>query len=213
MNEGGHTVFIVDDDASVRRSLVRLLTSMGYPAQPYASARDFLDDWIREARPGCLVLDVQLPGLNGLELQEKLAGSGQPIPIIFISGHGDIPMSVRAMKAGAVDFLAKPFQDEDLLRAVQEAIARGRDREAEDAERREIAGLFATLTPREREVMALVVLGLPNKRIAAELGTTEKTIKVHRGRVMQKMKLQSVADLVRASQKLLIEVEPTSQPH
>jgi RNA polymerase sigma factor (sigma-70 family) len=208
MIERAYTVFVVDDDASIRKSLVRLLNSMGYLARSFASAKEFLDAWHQGPAPGCLVLDVQLPGLNGLELQEKLRGSALPIPIIFITGHGDIPMSVRAMKAGAVDFLAKPFQDKDLLRAVQEAIARVEERRAEAAENAAIAELYATLTPREREVMALVVVGLANKRIAKELGTSEKTIKVHRGRVMEKMRAQSVADLVRASQKL----EQRSQP-
>jgi FixJ family two-component response regulator len=207
MNERAHTVFVVDDDGSVRKSLVRLLKSMGYPARPYASAREFLEDWRNDPAPGCLVLDVQLPGLNGLELQENLRDSGFPIPIIFITGHGDIPMSVRAMKAGAVDFLAKPFQDEDLLRAVREAIGRREELRAEDAEREEVTGLYRALTPREREVMALVVVGLPNKRIARELGTAEKTIKVHRGRVMEKMMVQSLADLIRAAQKLGIGLE------
>jgi FixJ family two-component response regulator len=201
-------VFVVDDDFSVRKSIVRLLKSMGYPARPYSSAREFLDDWRHDPAPGCLVLDVQLPGLNGLELQEKLRDAALPISIIFITGHGDIPMSVRAMKAGAVDFLAKPFQDDDLLRAVEEAIARDSELQAEYSERESLAELYGALTPREREVMALVVRGLPNKRIAAELGTSEKTIKVHRGRVMEKMRVESVADLVRAAQKL----EPPAQP-
>jgi RNA polymerase sigma factor (sigma-70 family) len=212
MSERIPTVFVVDDDDSVRKSLVRLLKSMGYPARLYASAREFLDDWRHNPTPGCLVLDVQLPGLNGLELQEQLRDSAHPIPIIFITGHGDIPMSVRAMKAGAVDFLAKPFQDEDLLWAVQEAITRDEQHQAEHAEHVAVAGLFATLTPREREVMALVVRGLPNKRIATELGTSEKTIKVHRGRVMEKMKVQSIADLVRAAEKIAIRPEPAIQP-
>jgi len=212
VNERNHIVFVVDDDDSVRKSLVRLLKSVGYPARPYASAQEFLDDWRHDPRPGCLVLDVQLPGLNGLALQEQLRGSAFPIPIIFITGHGDIPMSVRAMKAGAVDFLAKPFQDEDLIRAVQEAIARHDQHQAEHAEREAVAGRFAMLTPRERQVMALVVRGLPNKRIATELGTSEKTVKVHRGRVMEKMKVESIADLVRASQKLEIGLEPPTQP-
>ncbi|MGO9462767.1 MAG: response regulator transcription factor [Isosphaeraceae bacterium] len=211
VNDPSHFVFVVDDDASVRKSLLRLLTSVGYPARTYASANEFLDDWLRDPAPGCLVLDVQLPGLNGLELQEQLRQSAFPIPIIFITGHGDIPMSVRAMKAGAVDFLAKPFQDDDLIRAVQEAIARHNQHRAEHADREVVARLFATLTPREREVMALVVRGLPNKRIATELGTSEKTVKVHRGRVMEKMQVESVADLVRASQKLELGLEPPAQ--
>jgi FixJ family two-component response regulator len=203
---------VVDDDESVRKSLLRLLKSMGFPAQAYASAREFLDHWQNDHGPGCLVLDVQLPGLNGLDLQEKLRSGAPPIPIIFITGHGDIPMSVRAMKAGAVDFLAKPFQDEDLLRAINEAIAHDDADQAERDERDAVAVLYRALTPREREVMALVVVGFPNKRIAAELGTSEKTIKVHRGRVMEKMQVQSVADLVRASQKLGLAVEPPSEP-
>jgi FixJ family two-component response regulator len=201
MNERPPTVFVVDDDDSVRKSLVRLLKAMGYPARPYASAKEFLEGWRLDPAPGCLVLDVQLPGLNGLELQAQLRATSCPIPIIFITGHGDIPMSVRAMKAGAVDFLAKPFQDESLLRAVQEAIARSHHAEAERAEHESVAGLYAKLTQREREVMALVVRGLANKQIAAALGTSVKTIKVHRGRVMEKMQVRSVADLVRLSQK------------
>jgi RNA polymerase sigma factor (sigma-70 family) len=201
MNGPPPIVYVVDDDDSVRKSLVRLLKSMDYPARPYASAKEFLEDWRLDPAPGCLVLDVQLPELNGLELQAYLRDTSCPIPIIFITGHGDIPMSVRAMKAGAVDFLAKPFQDESLLRAVQEALARSQRAEAERAEQERVAALYARLTQREREVMALVVRGLPNKQIAAQLGTSVKTIKVHRSRVMDKMQVRSVADLVRASQK------------
>jgi RNA polymerase sigma factor (sigma-70 family) len=201
MNGPPPTVFVVDDDASVRKSLVRLLKSLGYPARPYSSAQEFLEGWRLDPTPGCLVLDVQLPGLNGLELQKYLSDTSCPIPIIFITGHGDIPMSVRAMKAGAVDFLSKPFQDEALLRAVQEAIARSQRSLTERAEHEAVRALYATLTQREREVMALVVRGLPNKQIAAQLGTSVKTIKVHRSRVMEKMQVRSVADLVRASQK------------
>jgi RNA polymerase sigma factor (sigma-70 family) len=201
MNGPPPIVYVVDDDDSVRKSLVRLLKSMGYPARPYASAKEFLEGWRLDPAPGCLVLDVQLPGLNGLELQEYLRDTSCPIPIIFITGHGDIPMSVRAMKAGAVDFLAKPFHDESLLRAIQEALARSQRAEAERAEQERVAALYARLTHREREVMALVVRGLPNKQIAAQLGTSVKTIKVHRSRVMDKMRVRSVADLVRASQK------------
>jgi RNA polymerase sigma factor (sigma-70 family) len=201
MNGLPPTVFVVDDDDSVRKSLVRLLRAMGYPARPYASAKEFLETWRLDPAPGCLVLDVQLPELNGMELQEVLRQTACPVPIIFITGHGDIPMSVRAIKAGAVDFLAKPFQDEALLRAVQEAISRSQRAAAERAELDQAATLYATLTQREREVMALVVRGLSNKQIAAELGTSVKTIKVHRGRVMEKMQVRSVADLVRASQK------------
>jgi FixJ family two-component response regulator len=201
MNEQPPTVFVVDDDESVRKSLVRLLKAMGYPATPYVSAKDFLEGWRLDPRPGCLVLDVQLPGLNGLELQQHLSETSSPLPIIFITGHGDIPMSVRAMKAGAIDFLSKPFQDESLLKAVQEAIARSQRADAQRVEYEVIAGRYAKLTQREREVMALVVRGLANKQIAAALGTSVKTIKIHRGRVMEKMQVRSVADLVRVSQK------------
>jgi len=211
MNRRTPTVFVVDDDASVLKSLVRLLKSMGYQTAAYGSAPEFLDDWRRNPGPGCLVLDVQLPGLNGLELQEQLRSASWPIPIIFITGHGDIPMSVRAMKAGAIDFLSKPFQDEILLKAVREAILRSEQSLAEHAEHEANAAHYATLTPREREVMALVVQGLPNKRIAAELGACEKTIKVHRGRVMEKMQVRSVADLVRAAQKVGLSLEPLTQ--
>jgi len=211
MNEASPIVYVVDDDASVRKSLARLLKSMGYPARPFASAREFLDAWCREPTMGCLLLDVRLPGINGFELHDQLRESSCPIPVIFITGHGDIPMSVRAMKAGAVDFLAKPFQEEDLLQAVREALARAEQSLAEHTEHEAMAALYGRLTPREREVMARVVHGLSNKRIAAELGTCEKTIKVHRGRVMEKMKVRSVADLVRASQKAGIELVPSPE--
>jgi FixJ family two-component response regulator len=195
------TVFVVDDDPSVRKSIARLLRAAGYAVETCASAQELLDG-DRLAGHGCLVLDVQLPGMNGLELQEKLEGAGCDLPIVFITGHGDIPSSVKAMKAGAVDFLPKPFQDEDLLRAIRQAIARDGRQRIERAEREAIAARHATLTPREREVMALVVTGRLNKQIAAELGTAEKTIKVHRHRVMEKMGVASVADLVRAAERL-----------
>jgi FixJ family two-component response regulator len=207
MTEPAEVVFVVDDDDSVRKSLARLLRSAGYATRSYGSARAFLDEWRHDRAWGCLVLDVQMPGLNGLELQEMVRRSDRPLPIIFITGHGDIPMSVRAMKAGAVDFLAKPFQDESLLRAIHEALAVQQRRELEHTERDVAASLHATLTPREREVMALVVLGLANKQIAANLGTCVKTIKVHRSRVMEKMKVRSVADLVRVSQRVMTDPE------
>jgi FixJ family two-component response regulator len=202
MNEPAPTVFVVDDDDSVRKSVVRLLRSAGYATRAFASAGSFLDAWRDEPAPGCLVLDIQLPGLNGLDLQEVLHTSDNPLPIVFITGHGDIPMSVRAMKAGATDFLPKPFPDETLLRAIQEALAQQSDRQKQRAEHDAAAARHGRLTPREREVMSLVVRGLPNKQIAAALGIGIKTIKVHRARVMEKMNVRSVADLVRAAQKV-----------
>jgi FixJ family two-component response regulator len=202
----------VDDDAAVRKSLVRLLRSAGYQAASFASAGEFLDHWQEHATMGCLVLDVQMPGLNGLDLQRELRSTPRSLPIVFITGHGDIPMSVMAMKAGAVDFLAKPFQAEDLLLAVGEAIASSAEEQSEQSEREALEERYATLTPREREVMLLVVRGLANKRIATELGIVEKTIKVHRGRVMSKMQVRSVAELVLASLKIKIMPEPATVP-
>ena len=202
MTEPLPTVFVVDDDASVRKSLARLLKSAGYRPESFASAEEFIDRWERDPVPGCVLLDIQMPGLDGLQLQQKLQTATHGIPIIFITGHGDIPSSVTAMKAGAVDFFPKPFNDEDLLRAVREAIQRDRQERTEGAKRAIVAQRFETLTPREREVMALVVQGLLNKQIAFALGASEKTIKIHRGRVMEKMKVPSVADLVRAAEKI-----------
>ena len=200
MNGPTHIVFVADDDASVRRSLARLLKSAGHAVESFASADEFLQAERREG-VGCLVLDVQMPGLNGLELQTALVEKDYCLPIIFITGQGDIPMSVRAMKAGAVDFLSKPFSDDVLLKAVDQALARGRQECETRAEIAEIRSCLATLTPREREVMEHVVTGELNKEIAADLGTAEKTIKIHRGRVMQKMRVQSVAELVRIAEK------------
>jgi RNA polymerase sigma factor (sigma-70 family) len=203
MTEPHPTVFVVDDDASVRKSLRRLLKSAGYFTESFASADEFLECWKANPLPGCVLLDIQMPGLNGFQLQQRLQNSTHfGIPIIFITGHGDIPSSVTAMKAGAVDFFAKPFNDEDLLKAVREAIERDQRERAERAERASVERCFETLTPREREVIALVVKGLLNKQIASALGTSEKTIKIHRGRVMEKMKVRSVADLVRAAEKI-----------
>lgn len=199
------TVFLVDDDASVRRALTRLIKSAGHQVQTFASAQEFLGtpDGVAE-EAGCLVLDVRMPGLTGMDLQRELRSKNRNLPIVFITGHGDIPMSVNAMKAGAVDFLPKPVKDTDLMRAIEQALARGsRDRaarqEVEDVQRR-----VKTLTSREREVMPLVASGLPNKIIAFKLGTVEKTIKVHRARIMRKMQVQSLADLVRLTEKLKI---------
>jgi RNA polymerase sigma factor (sigma-70 family) len=202
MTELTPTVLVVDDDAGVRKGLVRLLKSAGYRVQAYSSPDEFLAGWLPDPAPGCLLLDLMLPGTDGLQLQQRLQSARREIPIIFISGHGDIPASVSAMKAGAVDFLPKPIKDDDLLRAVGEAIRRDARERAERAAHEAVVARFATLTPREREVMTLVVRGLPNKRIAQELGVSEKTVKIHRGRVMEKMLAQSVAALVMAAQKI-----------
>jgi RNA polymerase sigma factor (sigma-70 family) len=202
MTEPLPTVFVVDDDAAVRKSLERLLKSAGYHTEGFASAEEFLERWLGDPVPGCVVLDILMPGLDGLQLQQQLQTSTDGIPIIFITGHGDIPSSVRAMKAGAVDFFPKPFKDGELLKAIRQAMERDHQQRSQRAERAAVARLFETLTPREREVMALVVRGMLNKQIAFALGTSEKTIKIHRGRVMAKMKVDSVADLVRAAQKI-----------
>ena len=203
------TVFVVDDDASVRKALARLIRSAGMKAQAFPTAEAFLAE-SHVAPASCLVLDVRLPGLNGLQLQEALNQKGYPLAIIFITGHGDVPMSVRAMKAGAVDFLQKPFEDSDLLDAIRRAIARSRDAFAKQAESARVQGRYDTLTPREREVLSLVVAGRLNKQIAGELGAAEKTIKIHRGRVMAKMQAASLADLVRMAGLLGIAEQPSA---
>ena len=209
MNEPLPMVYVVDDDPSVRKSLSRLLRSAGYQVETFATGAEFLDYRGVHDTLGCLVLDLQMPGLNGFELQYELLDSPNPIPIVFITGHGDIPMSVKAMKAGAVDFLSKPFQQQNLLEAIREASASGLRKRAEYAERAAIQERYERLTSREREVMAIVVRGLPNKQIASKLGIGEKTIKVHRGRVMSKMQVRSVAELVRAAFKIGIRSELT----
>jgi FixJ family two-component response regulator len=194
-------VFIVDDDAWIRESLETLIQDQGWQPETFASAQEFLDR-PRASTPSCLVLDISLPGLNGLELQKRVAAERTDLPIIFVTGHGDIPMSVGAMKAGAVEFLTKPFNDEVLLTAIRQALERSRLALAQEAEMQELRERYASLTPRERDVMALVVSGLLNKQVAGDLGITESTVKAHRGQVMQKMKANSVADLVKMTARL-----------
>jgi FixJ family two-component response regulator len=201
MSETGGLVFIVDDDASMRESLKNLIRSVGLRVEPFASAQDFLRSE-RPNVPGCLVLDVRLQGLSGLDLQKRMAESDIEMPIIFISGHGDIPMTVQAMKAGAVEFLTKPFRDQDLLDAIQHALERDRKAREQREEIQKLRRRFESLTQREREVMGLVVTGLLNKQIAGELGTSETTIKIHRHQVMEKMAANSLAELVRMSDRL-----------
>jgi FixJ family two-component response regulator len=207
MTEVAPMVFVVDDDPSVRKSLGRLLKSAGYRVETFASAREFLQRG-ENPGPGCVVLDVQLPELNGLELQQKLAGTADSLPIIFISGHGDIPMSVRAMKNGAVDFLPKPFMAKDLLRVIGEALERSRREQKEHLEISAIHKRLVQLTPREYEVLCNVIAGKLNKQIAAELGVGEKTVKVHRGHVMEKMEADSVAELVRLAERAGVVTAP-----
>jgi FixJ family two-component response regulator len=204
MNASDHIVYVVDDDRSSRQSLEFLLKASGSQVQAFASSQEFLG-FSRPEMPACLVLDVRMPGLTGLQLQEELAKLGVRIPIIFMTGHGDIPMSVQAMKAGAVEFLTKPFREADMLRAIAQAIERDRLALAGRLEMAELHERHARLTPREREVMASVVTGLLNKQVAAELGAAEKTIKAHRGRVMHKMQAASLADLVRMAEKLRVD--------
>ena len=201
MTEADAIVFVVDDDESVRQSLKNLIGSVGLKVQAFASAQEFLRSQLTDV-PGCLVLDVRLPGLSGLDLQKRMVEAGMEMPIIFITGHGDIPMTVRAIKAGAVEFLTKPFRDQDLLDAIQQALERDRVAREQRGKIEELRSRFDSLTPREREVMGLVVAGLLNKQIAGELGTSETTIKIHRHQVMEKMGAGSLAELVRMADRL-----------
>jgi FixJ family two-component response regulator len=194
-------VFVIDDDASMRRALTNLFQSVGLKVEVYGSASEMLLGKLPDV-PSCLVLDIRLPGLSGLDFQTELAKANIHIPIIFMTGHGDIPMTVRAMKGGAVDFLAKPFRDQDMLDAVVTAIERDRKRREADKLVRHLQALLETLTPREREVLPLVSSGLMNKQVAAELGLAEITVKLHRGHIMRKMEAKSLADLVRKAETL-----------
>jgi FixJ family two-component response regulator len=196
-------VFVVEDDPSMRNALKNLLRSVGLEAQLFASAHEFLDA-DRPDLPSCLILDVRLPGLSGLDLQRELSAANIHIPIIFITAHGDIPMSVRAMKAGAVEFLTKPFRDQDLLDAIHNSLLQDRVRVQKEGELRELQKRFDSLTSRERELLPLVVSGRSNKEIAAEIGTSEITVKVHRGHLMRKMQASSFADLLRMASDLKI---------
>jgi FixJ family two-component response regulator len=201
MPETQPIVFVVDDDASVREAVERLVRSAGLRVEAFASAEEFLARPKADA-PSCLVLDVQLPDLSGLDLQRRMADASNEIPIVFITGHGDIPTTVRAMKAGAVEFLTKPLVEGDLLESIRHAIARDRADRRHHADTADLRARFASLTPREEEVMAWVVTGLLNKQIARELGISEETVKVHRGHAMRKMQADSVAELVRMSERL-----------
>ena len=205
--EAAPIVFIVDDDLSVRRTTERLIRTAGLNVQAFASGREFLNS-ARPDGPACLILDVRMPGLDGMQLQRELTQSGINIPIIFITGHGDIPMSVRAMKAGAVEFLTKPFRGQSLLEAIHSAIERDRSAHKQRSESEELRGRYEQLTAREREVMTLVVTGMLNKQVAGQLATTERTIKFHRANIMQKMQVESLADLVRMAEKLGVSVKP-----
>jgi FixJ family two-component response regulator len=205
-------VYVVDDDSSVREAIKSLIRSVGLRVETFGTAQEFLKS-ARPDAPGCVVLDVRLPGLSGLDLQRELAANGINLPVIFITGHGDIPMSVRAMKAGALEFLTKPFRDQDLLDAILQALERDLSARQQRSETAELRERFDSLTAREREVMGLVVSGLLNKQIAGELGTSEVTIKIHRSQVMKKMGAGSLAELVRMTEKLGIPAAKDQPTH
>ena len=211
MNEADPVVFVVDDDPSVRRAIKRLVESVGLRVETFGSAQEFR----RSERPdsaSCLVLDIRLPGISGLDFQRELAKAGIHIAVVFITGHGDIPMTVRAMKAGAVEFLTKPFRDQDLLDAIQQGLERDRTRRAQEAEVAALRERLESLTPRERKVLPLVASGLPNKQIADAIGASEATVKVHRSQLMRKMDASSLPDLVRMAEKMGIAVPETHKP-
>jgi RNA polymerase sigma factor (sigma-70 family) len=209
MSEPESIVFVVDDDPSVRRAIKRLIGCVGLQVELFGSAQEFLASEVPNV-PSCLVLDIRLPGISGLNLQHQLAKANIQIPIIFITAHGDIPMTVRAMKAGALEFLTKPFRDQDLLDAIQLALERDRGRRRQEAELAALRERFELLSPREREIVAMVVSGMLNKQIAAQIGTAENTVKVHRSRAMEKMQANSLADLVKMIQRL--QVSPSKSP-
>ena len=198
---GGPTVFIIDDDRGMRQAIQDLVESVGLRAESFATGGEFLKRK-RTNDPSCLVLDVRLPQMSGLDFQRQLAEAGMQIPIIFVTAHGDVPMSVRALKSGAVEFLTKPFRDQDLLDAIQQALQRDRAERDRQAEIHDLQERYDTLTAREQQVMALVVSGMLNKQVASEIGASEATVKIHRGNVMRKMKAGSVVDLVRMADKL-----------
>jgi RNA polymerase sigma factor (sigma-70 family) len=209
MREKQSIIYVIDDDESVREGVVDLLRSVGHTVQPFGSAQEFLDS-PRPDAPGCIVLDVRLPGPSGLEFQHTLSKSNIQLPIVFISGHGDIPMSVRAIKSGAIEFLTKPLNEQQLLDAVQAGIEHDRARREQANVVAEFRERFDSLTPREREILTLVVSGRPNKQIAAQLGLSEMTVKVHRSQVMRKMRASSLVDLVRMADRLGVPTKPSS---